>query len=127
MKIKDLLNKEYDNTNEWRVGKADIWKIVNKYGDDDCVIAYLKEKLGITILFRGQKKYFAMIMLRNDLDYGGFDYKMTRIELKDFFKICDSEPNELNGHSSNVVILDEEAYKKAKRSFVMEAMVKDGN
>jgi hypothetical protein len=118
MKITDLLNKEY-GTDGWRVGRSEISNICAKYEEQDCVVAYLKEKLGVAILFRGEKKFFALIMLRNDLEFGGYDYKMTRIGLKDFFKISDS-----NEGQTNVVIVDEEAYKKAKRSFVMEEMSK---
>jgi len=117
MKISELLKGEYNCLEHWRSGMSNVRHIVDKYGEQECVVAYLKEKLGITILLRGEKKFFAMVAMRNDVNFGGYNYKMTRIELKDFFKLTDE------GQGNNaLMVLDDEQYKKAKRMFVMEAM-----
>ena len=120
IRINSLLKGEYNCLDNWRSGMSDIRSIVGTYGDEDCVVAYLKEKLGITILIKGSKKFFAMVAMRNDVDFGGYNYKMTRIELADFFRL--TELNEGNNNNNAMVILDDEQYKKAKRTFVMEEM-----
>ena len=117
MKISELLKGEYNCLEHWQSGMSNVRHIVDKYGEQECVVAYLKEKLGITILLRGEKKFFAMVAMRNDVNFGGYNYKMTRIELKDFFKLTDEEQG-----NNALMVLDDEQYKKAKRMFVMEAM-----
>ena len=72
MKPNELIRKRkscYD-----RRGHADVERRLQYYMEDDCVIAYLKEKLGTIFIIKSKRKYFAFIYQNPDLYFGGYGY-----------------------------------------------------
>jgi len=57
MKIKDLIdrNKVYFH--------HEIRNTIDRYYDDDCVIAYKKCFMGMVIIFEGKRRYFSFVVI----------------------------------------------------------------
>ena len=77
MKLKECFEDYEDYEERWC--PVPIQHIINKYYDED-VVLFEKCQIGKVIIFKGVKKYFSLVILDRNVWFGGFDYKITRIE-----------------------------------------------
>lgn len=87
MKIKELLEEYTDDDGDKnevysRYGHTALSNIIIQYYDTDCVVAYTKERLGIIYIIKAKKCFYAFISLvKEEINFGGYDYKLARIDL----------------------------------------------
>lgn len=109
MKPSELVKR----TNWWDArGNAHIERRLAKYNEKDCVVAYLKERLGTIFIIKGKCKYFAFIHSNPMFNFGGYDYKLTDLSLKDAVNVM----------GDGAVIIDKDLYGKMIKTILVEAL-----
>jgi hypothetical protein len=84
-------------------GYSSEQKKIHEYKDEDCVIAYTKNCLGLVMVIKTKKDMFAFIV--TEFDFRG--YTLFRIDLDKAYKYLN-----FNGESHKLNIVDEELYKR---------------
>ena len=97
MKIKELLEEKYS-----QYGHSEDFNCLMRYMDNDCVVAYKKESLGIIFIIRGLRKYFAFVSITKDKFYlGGYDFKLTRLSVSNALKLTNNNLTIVNKEEMN--------------------------
>ena len=109
MKLKELIT--INGTREVTAQAANM-KLLRRYNNEDCVVAYLKEQLGIIVIIRGDKKYFAFVWNTPKIYYGAYNYKFHRIEVKLGLELMNDK----------IIVVDEELFGKLKKYLILEAL-----
>lgn len=97
---------------------------INKYLNEDCVIAYKKEMLGTIILIQGKRKPFAFMLISHQMNsvingqetgiYRNFIYHLSlRIKLGQFFELFNKKDFE---------VVDEKLFRKIKRQLLLKKL-----
>ena len=107
MKIKELIEEQYGGFT-----KARPARIINDYANKECVVCYLKEKLGVTMIMKSSKKFFAFVFLRRDIWFGGYDYRVSEIEIK--------KAREIMGE--NETIADPNLHSQLNKYLILEGL-----
>ena len=112
MDIENLLLKiKKENSFYGFSARAEHNKIIMKYFNEDCVIAYNKTQLGIILIIKGSRKNFAFYCIRNDiLNQNAFSYNMESLDLIKIVKMLKEEeeiilmPNEYDKITKQILI-----------------------
>ena len=117
MKPKEILNEYYEKghtySRYYMWCQADTENTLNKYIDEDCVIAYKKGFLGFVLIIKGKKKHFAFVGVKNDVYLGGMGYHFRRIyTMKLAIKLL----------GDDYTILNDEEMKKIKDELIFEKL-----
>jgi len=92
-------------------GQSKYYNIYYNYYQDDCVIAYSVNDLGIFILMRGERKYFHLVSLKLPYSYfGGYGYNMKVDDNISFIQL------------NNVVVVNKEEYQKYKDKLFLKKL-----
>jgi hypothetical protein len=106
MKPKELLNYCGENL----YARAETEKSITPYLNEECVVAYDKNKLGVIFIIKTKKKYFCYVGLRNYLYIGGYGYNYGRMGLNEIMSLL----------GDDCVILNKDEYSKIKKKMIME-------
>lgn len=107
MTPRELLTQDYSS-----YGHSRDSQVLRDYFEENCVVAYTKESLGIVMIIRGTRKYFAFVSLKNGFNFGGYDYKLTLIEPIEAIKVM----------QDSAIIVDKDLYGKLTKTLLMEAL-----
>jgi hypothetical protein len=107
MKIKELLGDKFDT-----YGHSREKHIISRYSEKDCIISYVKEKLGTIFIIKGSNKYFAFVSLNKDLYFGGYNYGLTSIEVKEAINLM----------GKGAIIADKELYGNLNKYLILKAL-----
>lgn len=86
-----------------------------RYKNEDCVIAYSVNDLGLFLLLKGKRKYFTFISLKDEIQgkelrYGGYENRLSQLEDINFIQL------------NNVIVVDEAEYKKYKDKMLLREL-----
>ena len=109
MKLNEILNIEYIKT-DFGIFSKDK-KILEKYLNEDCVIAFEKNTFGSVFIFKGKNIYFSFFSINKIIGnyiYGG----------KFLWRIPNSKVFEL--FSDKIKILDEDKFSKVRKIEILK-------
>ena len=106
MKPEELL--EY--CGERLYARVEAKRIIDLYYNQDCVIAYDKNKLGVIFIIKGKTKYFGFVSLKEGIYLGGQEYIFGRIDLKKVLSLL----------GDDCKILNKEEFSKVKKEIIVE-------
>ena len=66
-------------------GGGDYHTFCRYLNNNPKIIAYNINELGCIIIFKGIRKIFGFVVLIEDIYFGGYDYKLARLDLKKLF------------------------------------------
>jgi len=116
MKPSEILDEYYEKGtySKYRLyAQADTNYSLNKYVDEDCVIAYKKEFLGFVFIIKSKRKHFAFVGVKKDVYLGGMGYNLRRIyTIKTTLKLL----------GDDYTILNDEEMKKIKDEVIFEKL-----
>ena len=95
--------------------KKDVYasdrKILEKYFNDDCIIAYDITKLGSIFVMKGKKTYFCFICMSNIFNmYQFFSRRINLITFTQAIKLL----------GDNCIILNKQEYSRFKKKVILE-------
>jgi len=115
MKPNDLL-KYNEKDRRWEgnsqfgtYSHMNVWNVLQKYLNEDCVIAYEKNSLGVIFIIKTKRKYEAYISLKN-LYFGGY---LNHFDLGFILKLIDDDRLE---------IVNKEEFSKMKKRLLIDKL-----
>ena len=109
MKINELLKLDFEfDENQFGLGGISMGKIFNKYSEEDCVVAYNKNKASIIFIIKTARTYMGFYRF-SDVLRGDVSHTLRRIDLNQSVKLIENEG----------VIVDEDEFTKVKRKIIL--------
>lgn len=108
MKPKELLN--YCGIPRWNWAQAETERSITPYLDEECVIAYDKNKIGVIFIIKSKKKHFGFVAIKGDIYLGGHGYTCRKLELKIILSLLRDDCN----------ILNKDEFSKIKKKMIVD-------
>ncbi len=108
MKPRELLSNLDDKEDIYVIDR----NILEKYFDDDCVVAYDLNKLGTIIIFKGIKKSFCFVYFNNRLDGWDIRKRCIRINLKQAIELLEDD----------CIILNKKEYIRIRKMVILNKL-----
>ncbi len=90
--------------------QAETERIITSYFEEECVIAYDKNKIGVIFIIKGKKKHFGFVAIKNDIYLGGHGYTFRKNQLKTVLPLLGDDCH----------ILNKEEFAKVKKKMIVD-------
>lgn len=99
MKPSEILKKydlNYEDIHGYGSAHSTILNSLRYYKDEECVIAYLTEKIGFCFIIKSKKTYFGFYGVKKGIYFSGVNYVFRRCDLKEAIRLINRGGTILN-------------------------------